>query len=99
MLQDRESVRGPSSLDAIVADPETRAAVVFLVEVRNRAPKSVRIKVTLPQDLIVAIDLQTRNRSRFLAEAVTRRRFIFEQWWVPLMPGWRFCWLSWQVLR
>jgi metal-responsive CopG/Arc/MetJ family transcriptional regulator len=35
--------------------------------------RSPRINVTLPEDLIKAIDRTTRNRSRFLPEAARER--------------------------
>jgi predicted RNase H-like HicB family nuclease len=69
MLEDQAPIPEPSSLDSIMSDPEHRDAVAFLVEVATRPAKSVRINVMLPQDVIVAIDRVTTNRSRFLAEA------------------------------
>jgi len=59
----------PSSLDAIMTDPENANAVVFLVDVATRPAKSVRINIMLPADLIEAIDKVSRNRSGFLADA------------------------------
>jgi predicted RNase H-like HicB family nuclease len=73
MLEDGEAIPAPSSLDAIMADPENANAVVFLVDVATRPAKSVRINVTLPEDLIEAIDKATGNRSRFLAEAARQK--------------------------
>ncbi len=69
MVEDREAVSEPSSLDAIMEDPQNREAVAFLVEVATKPAKAVRINVMLPEDLIEAIDRRTKNRSRFLAEA------------------------------
>ncbi len=69
MQEDHEPIPEPSSLDAIMGDPENRDAVAFLVEVATRPAKSVRINVMLPEDLVEAIDRRTSNRSRFLAEA------------------------------
>jgi predicted RNase H-like HicB family nuclease len=69
MREDRESIPEPSSLDAIMNAPENQDAIAFLVEDRSNAPKSVRINVMLPQDVLLAIDRRTTNRSRFLAEA------------------------------
>ena len=69
MLQDRESIPEPTSLETIMADPDNRDAVAFLVEAATRKAKSVRINVMLPQDLVSAIDRVTPNWSRFLAEA------------------------------
>jgi len=69
MLEDREPIPEASSLDAIMSDPENRDAIAFLVEVATKPVKSVRINVMLPQDVVMAIDRVTANRSRFLAEA------------------------------
>lgn len=69
MLEDREPIPEPSTLDVIMDDPGNREAVAFLVETANRRVKAIRINVMLPEDLVQAIDRVTRNRSRFLAEA------------------------------
>ncbi len=69
MTEDREPIPEPSTLDAIMQDPDNRDAVAFLVEVAARPAKAIRINVMLPQDLVEAIDRATKNRSRFLAEA------------------------------
>jgi predicted RNase H-like HicB family nuclease len=69
MSQDGEAIPAPSSLDEIMADEHNRDAVAFLVDVAAQAPKAVRVNVTLPEDLLEAIDRATTNRSRFLAEA------------------------------
>ena len=69
MLEDREPIPEPSTLDVIMDGPGNRDAVAFLVETANRRVKAIRINVMLPEDLVQAIDRVTRNRSRFLAEA------------------------------
>ncbi len=69
MLEDREAIPEPSSLDAVMEDRENRDAVAFLVEIPSRPAKAVRVNVMLPEGLVKAIDRTTRNRSRFLAEA------------------------------
>ena len=69
MLEDREALPAPSSLDAIMADPDNREAVAFLVDVPTRPARAVRINVMLPDELVQQIDRVTRNRSQFLADA------------------------------
>jgi predicted RNase H-like HicB family nuclease len=69
MQEDRDPLPEPSTLDAMMADPENHLAVAFLVEVGTKPARSVRINVMLPKDLVSAIDRVTTNRSRFLAEA------------------------------
>jgi len=73
MMEDREAMPEPSSLETIMGDAENREAVAFLVSVATQAAKSVRINVMLPEDLVAEIDRTTSNRSRFLAEAARAR--------------------------
>jgi predicted RNase H-like HicB family nuclease len=73
MIEDREPIPKPSSLDAIMDDADNRDAVAFLVEISSKPAKAVRINVMLPQDIVEAIDRTTNNRSRFLADAARER--------------------------
>ena len=73
MIAGGEMVPDPSDLDAVMADPQNREAVGFLVQVATRPERAVRINVTLPENLVQEIDQVTTNRSRFLAEAARRR--------------------------
>lgn len=73
MLEDGDPIPEPSSLDAIMADPDNRDATAFLVDVTTLPAKSVRINVMLPADLVAAIDRVTRNRSRFSWQRRQRR--------------------------
>lgn len=69
-LEDRGSIPEPSGLDCVMSDPANQDAVAFLVEVAARPARAMRINVVLPADVVEAIDRTTRNRSRFLADAV-----------------------------
>jgi predicted RNase H-like HicB family nuclease len=69
MIEDREPIPEPSSLDAIMADADNREAVAFLVDAPTQPARSVRVNVMLPADLVEAIDRSTNNRSRFLIDA------------------------------
>jgi len=69
MLEDGEPLPAPSKLAAIMHDAANRDAVGFLLDTPAPASASVRVNVTLPQDLLEAIDRVAGNRSRFLAEA------------------------------
>ena len=73
MRSSGEPIPEASTVDAIVADPENDGALPFLVQVPEPPGRSLRINVTLPEDLIQAIDRTTKNRSRFLAEAARER--------------------------
>jgi predicted RNase H-like HicB family nuclease len=68
-----EAIPDPSTLDAIMADPANQDGFGFLVDVPDPPGRSLRINVTLPEDLIEAIDRTSKNRSRFLAEAARER--------------------------
>lgn len=70
LAKDRAEIPAPSSLDDIMADPESRDGIGVLVN----APlptRAVRVNVTLPEDLLAAIDEAAGpgQRSSFLAEA------------------------------
>jgi predicted RNase H-like HicB family nuclease len=69
MVADHEPIPEPSSLDAIMDDPDNQGAVAFLIDISAKPAKAVRINVMLPQDIVEAIDRITRNRSRWLADA------------------------------
>ena len=76
MMEDGEPIPSPTSLEAIQSDPEYGGAIPVAVQVQNRRAKTKRVNVTLPEDLIEAIDELTRaqgtSRSAFLAQAARR---------------------------
>lgn len=72
MREDGEALPSPSSLDAVMADPDNREAVAFLVEAPE-VDRVVRVNVTLEESLLQAIAGRTSNRSRFLAEAAREK--------------------------
>lgn len=72
MVEDNEAIPAPSALDAIVADRHNRDAVAVLIDVAIRRP-AVRVNISLPSDLLEAIDRVSGNRSRFLAEAAREK--------------------------
>ncbi|MEQ8252387.1 type II toxin-antitoxin system HicB family antitoxin [Oceanibaculum nanhaiense] len=73
MLEDMQELPAPSSLDAIMADPENRDGVAILVPAPPGSARAVRVNITLPEDLLSAIDRHAANsglsRSGFLASA------------------------------
>jgi predicted RNase H-like HicB family nuclease len=72
MEEDGEPIPPPSSLDAVMADENNRTGVAVLIPAPERAERTVRINVTLPEGLVRRIDARTDNRSRFLAQAAER---------------------------
>lgn len=72
MIEDGEPIPAPSRLDKVMADAHHRDAVAVLIDVAVRRP-AVRVNVSLPADLLDAIDRVTDNRSRFLAEAAREK--------------------------
>ena len=74
LAEDGEDIPEPSSLEAVMADPENRDGVAVLVAIAEAPPpRSVRVNVTLPQELLADIDRYANQhgltRSRFLAQA------------------------------
>jgi predicted RNase H-like HicB family nuclease len=76
MLDDGEEIPGPSSLDSILSDPENRDSIAVLTVAPTQAPKSVRVNVTFPEDILGEIDRYAAghgmSRSAFLAKAARR---------------------------
>src|SRR5215475_1570583 len=72
LVEDGEAIPEPASLEEIMADPENRDGVAILVPVRSRAPKAVRVNITLPEDVLAEIDRYAEShgftRSGFLAQ-------------------------------
>ncbi|MDQ1307135.1 MAG: hypothetical protein QG671_2967 [Actinomycetota bacterium] len=68
-----ERIRHSRTLDEILAETTGTAVVVELAVTAPRSP-SVRINITIPEDLLRAVDRaaesHSMNRSRFLAKAV-----------------------------
>ncbi|ACB96239.1 type II toxin-antitoxin system HicB family antitoxin [Beijerinckia indica] len=73
LAEDGEAVPEPSSLETVMAAQENRRGVAILVPAPAAAPKSVRVNVTLPEDVLAQIDRYAEShgltRSGFLAQA------------------------------
>lgn len=69
MIEDGEALPVPSSLEAIMADPDNADAVAFLVTVPEAVNRAVRVNITLPERLLRRIDERVKNRSALLAAA------------------------------
>ncbi len=75
LIEDGEAVPEPSSLEAVMQDPENRDGVAILVSAAIKA-KAVRVNITLPEDTLRQIDQFAEEhgftRSGFLAQAARR---------------------------
>ena len=73
MAEHGDPIPAPSSLEAVLADPDNADAVPFLVGIQAPGAKAVRVNVTLPESLLHRIDAAARarqvSRSAFLARA------------------------------
>jgi predicted RNase H-like HicB family nuclease len=76
LLEDGEAIPEPSSLEEVMSDPENRDGVAILVAVKTDTMKSVRVNVTLPEDVLAQIDKFAKerglSRSGFLAQAAKK---------------------------
>jgi predicted RNase H-like HicB family nuclease len=72
MSEDGEALPVPSSLEAIMADPDHTDAVAFVVTVPETVDRTVRVNITLPERLLRRIDERVKNRSAFLARAAAK---------------------------
>ena len=74
MLEDGEKIPAPSKLDDIMADPDyADAAAILVVSVPEVKIKSVRVNITVPEDMLRKIDSVAKkrgmSRSSFLVHA------------------------------
>lgn len=73
MLEEGIGMPNPSSLDMVMADTHNKKAVAFLVEVKARREKAVRVNVTFPESVLNRIDVKAKakslTRSAYLQEA------------------------------
>jgi hypothetical protein len=76
MEEDGEALPAPSSLEDVMAIAENRQAVAALIEVPTAAPRSVRVNVTIPSDVLEEIDRRAEQegftRSGFLTQAARK---------------------------
>ncbi len=69
-----EKIPNPSKLDDIVEDPDNYGAMAFLVvSIPNTRSKTVRVNITLPENILHKIDITAKkrgmSRSSFLSHA------------------------------
>ena len=74
MLEDGEKIPAPSKLEDIMADPDySDAAAILVVAVSDQKPRSVRVNITVPEDMLHQIDTIAKkrgmSRSSFLVHA------------------------------
>src|SRR5687768_3015797 len=76
LAEDGEAIPEPSSLQSIMADPQNRDGVAILVTAKAETAKTVRVNVTLPEDVLQEIDRYAADhgftRSGFLVKAAKR---------------------------
>lgn len=76
LTEDGEAVPEPSTLEKVMADPDNKAGVAILVSVKTEQPKSIRVNVTLPEDVLEQIDKYAEahglSRSGLLTQAAKK---------------------------
>ena len=75
MIEDGDQLPGPSNLETIMADPQNKEAVAWLISTEQKG-KAVRINITIQEPLLHRIDATAKSRgqtrSGFIAEAAAR---------------------------
>ena len=74
MLEDGEKISAPSTLEDIMADPGySNAIAILVVSVSDARSRSVRVNITVPEDILHQIDTIAKkrgmSRSSFLVHA------------------------------
>src|SRR5260370_42133979 len=50
LVEDNEVIPEPATLETVMTDPANRDGGAILVAAKTRAPKAVRVNITLPED-------------------------------------------------
>ena len=83
MIEDQERIPSPAKLEDIMDDPDySDAAAILVVSVSEAKPRSVRVNITVPEDMLRKIDTAAKkrgmSRSSFLVHvaqnAITSKR-------------------------
>lgn len=74
MLEDRETIPVPSKLEEIMDQPDySDATAIIVISAPEIKPRSVRVNITIPQDILQQIDTAAKqkgmSRSSFLTRA------------------------------
>ena len=74
MMEDGENIPAPSKLEDIMDDPDySDAAAILIVSISDAKPRSVRVNITVPEDMLRKIDSIAKqkgmSRSSFLVHA------------------------------
>ncbi|CAK7192200.1 hypothetical protein COMNV_00385 [Commensalibacter sp. Nvir] len=73
MVEDKETIPYPSTLDQVMSSKENQKAVAFLVDIYFPKERVRRINITLPEDIIQKIDKVSNNRSHFITQAAKEK--------------------------
>jgi predicted RNase H-like HicB family nuclease len=74
MMEDGEDIPAPSKLEDIMDDPDySDAAAILIVSISEARPRSIRVNITVPEDMLRKIDSVAKkrgmSRSSFLVHA------------------------------
>jgi predicted RNase H-like HicB family nuclease len=76
MAEDGQAIPEPTTLDAIMVDPENRDGTAVLVQIPDNQSKTVRVNITLPEDVLQQIDTSAESkglsRSGFIVQAAKK---------------------------
>lgn len=76
MIEDGETIPAPSTLDEIMADPDNAGSIAVMMIASAQQPRTVRVNVTLPEDVLASIDRYAREqgltRSGLLVQAAKK---------------------------
>jgi len=75
LVEDGDPIPESSGLDEILTDPLYADAAAVIIDIPTRRPRSVRVNISVPEDVLQAIDRVTDNRSRFLADAAREKLY------------------------
>lgn len=77
LREEGEDIPEPSTLDDVLARTESKGAVPFLVSTPDPQGRAVRINITMPENVLKAVDTEAQrlglSRSAFLTRAAREK--------------------------
>lgn len=77
LREEGEAVPEPTTLDEVMTRPESKGAIPFLVSTPDPEGRAVRVNITIPENVLKAVDAEAErlgmSRSAFLTRAAQEK--------------------------
>jgi len=75
MMEDGENIPAPSKLENIMDDPDySDAAAILIVSISDAKPRSVRVNITVPEDMLRKIDTIAKQKGMSRSDTIAKQK-------------------------